>query len=256
MKRPKKEKQFATEAELCAAFIKALPDGWTSYAETQSWDILLVRDDDGFQIGVQAKLKLNVDVINQAIEDGSSWREHGPDCRAVLVPDDAGHGFGKICDYVGLTVIRMKGEKGYRPAWHRGFSPELPKRSNWHQDWHEMAPTHRHKLPEYVPDVAAGAPSPLQLTEWKIKAIKIAVLLEEDGSVTRKDFAHLRLDHRRWVAAGWLKTESGGYVGNAMPDFRAQHPVVYAKIRADLDKWRPPRNLVDMAKAPIQAAMF
>jgi hypothetical protein len=230
-----KAKLFATEADLCAAFVSALPKGWTPYAETAGWDILLVRDEDGFQIGVQAKLKLNVDVIDQALEDSGRWYgdRPGPDCRAVLVPGDAPGRLGKISAFVGLTVIRVYFPQYYhRPEFH----PDLPKRSDWHEDWHEMAPAKRYDLPEYVPDVRAGSASPLQLTEWKIKAIKIAVLLEERGYVTRRDFAALQLDHRRWIAMEWLKVQDGRYVAGAMPDFQRQHPVNFVQINGILQQ--------------------
>jgi hypothetical protein len=260
-KKPKKEKAFPTEADLCASFIRQLPKGWTPYAECCGWDILLVRDDDGFQIGIQAKLKLNLEVVNQALEDEGEWHATGgnPDCRAVMVPHDDPMRLGKICDYVGLTVIRVMTPEDHkrRYGWHRSpaFSPDLPKREDWDERrWYETAPAKRHALPEYVHDVRAGSASPLQLTAWKIKALKIAVLLEERGVVTRRDFAHLKLDHRRWVASGWLKATRDGYVEDAMPDFRGQHPIVYGQVKADAAKWRPPRSLLEAA--PVQAAML
>lgn len=256
MKRKKREKHFATEADLCAAFIAALPDGWTPYAETAGWDILLVRDEDGFQIGVQAKLRLNVDVINQAIEDGGSWyaMEPMPDCRAVLVPEEFAGAFDKICGFVGLTVIRMRSVGEHWSAFdlkHNGrFAPRLPKGDDWSEDWRELAPTKRHPLPSYVPDVRAGSASPITLTEWKIKALKIAVLIERRGGVTRKDFSHFQLDHRRWVAQGWLKVEHGRYVPDAPPDFKKQHPKVYKQIADEFDEWAPPTSLVEIAETP------
>jgi hypothetical protein len=236
-----KTKPFPTEAALCAAFIAAIDKrSWTPYPETEGWDILLVRKSDGFQIGVQAKLKFNTHVISQALEDGyiSSIARPGPDCRAVLVPEsDLQLGLGKICAYLGVTVIRMeKPDRGYA----REFHPWLPERDDsWGDDWYELAPAKRCRLPEYVPDVAAGASSPVQLTDWKIKALKLAVLLEERGHVTRLDFAHLRLDHRRWITLGWLRVEAGRFIGEKTTAyFRAQHPVVYEKIKADAG-WRP-----------------
>ena len=255
-KRPgtKREKPFATEVELCAAFIADVDQAkWTPFNETGGWDILLVRKLDGFQIGVHAKLKLNVEVVNQAIESGEAWHVDGshPDCRAVLVPwDDAGR-FGKICDYVGLTVIRAA-PKTVGGAWARNrcFEPQLPddpKNPYQCRHWHDMATVRRHKLPEYVPDVAAGRSAPVQLTDWKIKAIKIAVTLEMRGHLTRRDFAHHRVDHRRWIAGGWLKVEDGRFVAGRMPDFKRQHPVVYKQIAADAPKWLPKTLLGDSA---------
>jgi hypothetical protein len=59
---------YRTEADLCAAFLAALrrdyQEKWLAYAETEGWDVLLVRQKDGFQIGIQAKLALNASVIN------------------------------------------------------------------------------------------------------------------------------------------------------------------------------------------------
>lgn len=89
MKKPKADKLFATEADLCAAFIASIDaDKWIPYPETVGWDILLVRKDDGFQIGIQAKQKLNTDVINQALDEYGHWSaaRAGPDCRARWAP--------------------------------------------------------------------------------------------------------------------------------------------------------------------------
>lgn len=259
MAKEPKTKMFATEAALCAAFIKRIDDKWIVYAETCSWDILLVRRLDGFQIGFQAKLKLNADVVSQALEDDASWiafdrGRAGPDCRAILIPGDIqnAHAFDKICAYIGVTIIRVS--KGRYGRMEADFSPDLPTDPKYPygaREWYEMAPAKRHDLPAYVPDVAAGAPSPLQLTDWKIKAIKIAVLLDRRGRVSRKDFSFLKLDHRRWVTTGWIRATPAGYVADMPPDFKRQHPVVYEKIAADFDKWAPPVTLVEIA-APAQ----
>lgn len=253
--KPKKEKLFATEVELCAAFISALPDGWTAYAETAGWDILLVRNSDGCQIGVQAKLKLNAAVFSQALED--SWvLRHGPDFRAVLVPTTENGPWSSIAAYIGITVIQCsepltEEQKKRRVYYHRErFRPELPQiddsEYNYaNKNWHEQVPTARHAVPEYVPDVQAGASAPTQLTPWKIKALRIAATVEIRGWVAREDFKHHGIDHRRWIAADyqWLRPDPvrGCYVaGPRLGDFQKQHPRVYAEIVADADKWLPP----------------
>src|SRR5262249_33646648 len=125
--------------------------------------------------------------------------------------------------------------RGYFPH------PSLPRLESRYDDryWHEWCPAARHPLPEYVPDVVAGSPAPNQLTDWKIKAIKIAIIAETMGSVTRADFKAIAIAHRRWVAAGWLRPENGRYVRGDLPDFRAQHPRVYGEILADAEKWMP-----------------
>ena len=245
---------FATEAALCAEFLDAVARGgdWIAYAETAGWDILLVRRADGFQIGIQAKLRLNGDVLSQAVERaGYAVTAPGPDCRAVLVPQGKLGSLYSVAQALGVTVLRMEPPTGTsRRPW---FIPKLPTPGETiysHGDWNERAPARRIALPDYVPDVAAGAAAPLQLTDWKIKAIRIAVTLERRGFVTRYDFRHHGLDHRRWMAPapGWLRPDNGRWIaGPALPDFKAQHPRVYAEILAEAEKWLPevPLDLVD-----------
>lgn len=255
MKRVKAEKPFETEAAMCARFISKLPQGWTAYAETAGWDILLVRNCDGFQIGIEAKLKLNLHVFAQAIEDG--WVYHvtspGPDCRAVLVPATEANGvFDTVGGYIGLTVIRVYPEKKYQVHAFEPLLPDETKRSySGGADWHELAPTTRCRLPEYVPDVAAGASAPVQLTKWKIAALKLLFTLETRGHLTREDFKHIGVDHRRWLSSDWLQTSDGVYIAFKMPDFKGQHPKVYAEIAADADKWMRPAGLIPPKKTKV-----
>lgn len=257
--RPKKVKHFATEAALCAAFIAEIGPAWTAYAETAGWDVLLVRN-DGFQIGVQAKLRLNAHVISQALEDYGSWSadKPGPDCRAVLVPENETGDFQTIASYIGVVVIRM-GVPGsrYRPAWERKhYTPLLPGelRESGDTTWHEWAPAKRHKLPEYVPDVPAGTPSPRLLSQWKIKAIKVAITVERRGYITRADFRHLSFDHRQLLGPGlgWLTPGDGGFVRSTlMPDLKKQYPRAYDQIAADADKWMLPQLELQIAKRRV-----
>lgn len=238
---------FESESDLCARFIAAIDaEDWTAYAETGGWDILLVRKADGFQIGIEAKLKFTPEVISQCLEEFGGWNADrpGPDCRAVLVPSKGvQHHLHRICMYIGITVIQV--ESPHADAnyikWNGAFRPKLPKFRNDHgDDWPEHAPAKRIKLPDYVPDVAAGAKSPLQLTSWKIKAIKVAITLEKRGHLTRKDFAHLHIDHRLWIAPekSWLVVSDGVFMaGTKMPKFKKQHPKVYAEIAKDFDRW-------------------
>lgn len=238
--------QFASERDLCAAFIAAIGDEWTAYPETEGWDILLVRNEDGFQIGVEAKLRLNAEVLNQARETWHSWgtADRGPDCRAVLVPSGKSGGLSEIAAHLGITVIRCDSpETNSSVIYSQRFRPSLPKISKDHwadEGWHERPHTLRHTLPDYVPDVAAGASGPTKLTRWKVSAIKIAIILEKRGYVVRADFKHVGIDYRRWFD-GWLSASGGGAFkpGPHMPDFRRQHPTNFEQIAADYDKWKP-----------------
>ena len=250
--------RYATEAEMCAHFMEyAGIVGWACYPETAGWDVLCVRR-DGYQLGVQAKLRANVQVLQQAVAR-ETWTD-GPDFRAVLVPrwERRAESLRDFSPYIGVTVITARGpgkltargevRHGYGPL--TCFEPALPDESQtwWRQQWFEALPSRRHRLPEYIPDVKAGAPSPTQLTAWKISAIKIAILLERYGAVTRADFKALGIDHRRWVAAGsasWLQPDRarGGFVlppnSGLVDGFKREHPRNYGEIAADFEKWNP-----------------
>jgi hypothetical protein len=257
-KKPGKKKvaKFPAESDLCAAFMASLPDGWTAYPETAGFDILLVRKDDGFQIGIEAKLKLNGKVICQIAERTEEWYicRSGPDCRAVLVPEDASGELGGVCGLLGLTVIRQaytleQAEKRKKSTWSsmNGFHPELPRLSahhSWNDRWHEFAPHSRCKVPDYIPDVGAGHSGPVMLTHWKIAAIKIAVTLEKRGYVTRQDFKHHQISMSRWTQGGWILRCVRGWEKGKLPDFKAQHPRNYVEIEADYDTWVMPDSLM------------
>lgn len=244
-----KQKYYSSEADLCRDFIAAVErchqarrGDWIAYAETAGFDILLVRKSDGVQIGVEAKLRLNVEVLSQALQ---RWRYEagstGPDYRAVLVPADATGALGGICDALGITVIRQSPAGNYRRSPE--FHPYLPESfAGLYSDWHPWCPVQRHKVPDYIPDVTAGASGPVKLTDWKVKAIKLAIVLE-GRPVTRADFKVLGLDPSRWLDRhhGWLMPTPSGYIrSRTMPDFRTMHPRNYSEIEADRAKWEPP----------------
>jgi hypothetical protein len=249
-------KLFAKETDLCAAFLEEVArreKGWVAYAETCGFDIVLVRVSDGAQVGIEAKLALNSTVLCQALHGASDhWRVDGPDYRAVLVPADATKGLAPICAALGVTVISCRPP---RPREERRYSvqgpamlPDLPDGAREWTDkhWHDWCPAKRLALPEYVPDVVAGASAPVALTHWKIQAIKLAILLSE-RPVTRNDFKALRLSPTRWTDpyTGWLVKGEGGYVaGPRIPDFKGQHPTAWAQILADKAKWAPPAHPV------------
>lgn len=233
----KRAVEFSSEAELCAAFIAWLgrwPE-WTAYPETAGWDILLAHR-DGTQVGVQAKLKFNIKVLQQAIDSWLGYREAGPDFRAVLLPSTEGD--ESICSALGLGLIRGRADRpfGIGEPTRYSFNPQFDR--HHYRAWHFQNPEKRHALPQYVPDVVAGASAPTQLTRWKVAALEIAATLELRDFVTRDDFRRAGIDHRRWTQV-WLVPDlkSGGWRrGEQMPDFAAQHPVVYPKVLADVRK--------------------
>jgi hypothetical protein len=266
--RRKAEKYYENEAALCRAFIEAATANgkWIAYAETGGWDIVMVRKLDGFQIGIQAKMAFNPEVIKQCLETyWGSGHHQGPDVRAVLVPRGNGQlHLGTICEYIGIARIFMNGPKrdGYRYGGNHSypFDPLLPDddaRSEWRmQEWPQWVTENRIRLPDYVPDVAAGSPAPMQLTAWKINAIKIAVTIEKRGYVTRQDFKHHHIDYRRWLTPGseWLARSPEGKLtpGRYFPNLKAAHPRNYQEIAADYEKWKMPESMIP----PVQPKLI
>lgn len=230
--------KFALESDLCAAFIADLArqePRWVAYAETAGWDILLAHQ-DGTQIGIEAKLKLNAKVVSQALKRWAYW-DTGPDFRAVLVPAGDAGDMGTICDHVGIHVIHQAPLEG---RWGTRYL-SLPSGSYWGHSWHPWHPMKRHALPDYVPDVTAGSAAPQTLSHWKIAAIKVQIILET-RKVQRADIKALALSPSRWFDkfSGFLTPADGGYVASSyMPDFAKAHPTNYAQIKADAPKWMP-----------------
>ena len=263
MRRSDDGPKFATEADMCDQLIDyAGARGWVCYPETAGHDLLLVRKTDGYQIGIQAKLQANLEVLSQSVRGDGFWVSDGPDFRAVLVPYYCAKVsmLQEFCPYIGTTLITARPGKVDRQGsvrmpngygWTSAFRPGLPGEPGWDagsgREWFELCPSRRCRLPEYVPDVRAGVPAPVQLTHWKIGAIKIAVLLERRGHVRREDFKHLHIDHRRWIASGpnsiliadpphGFRQRDGGKPGMG---FKAEHPRNYDEIAADFEKWAP-----------------
>ena len=227
---------FKSEAELCSAFIQwASREGWRCYPETAGFDILLV-DANGWQIGIEAKLRMNLKVISQALPKYSA--EIGPDHRAVLVPSLQSE-LREICGYLGIEIFYCVTRNTDRRSSLHYFSRD----TRWlHDAMFDWNPRQRCGVPEYMPDVPAGVPSPVQLTSWKIAALKVLARLEISGWITRKEISIFGIDPRRWTNGdGWLlpfdgDPKRGGRWrrGERCPKFDQQHPDVYAQIKAEL----------------------
>jgi hypothetical protein len=230
---------------------------WVIYPETCGWDLLLVQEVTGVQVGIEAKLALNAKVISQSLPHHRWYESRGPDYRAALVPGGGRNlELRQLCDCIGLTILSIYDCHPYseEPEWHLHTPGRLPDEerpeSFTMEGWHWWGPVEREKLPDYIPDVRAGVKSPVQLTEWKIRAIKLWVILDRRGVVTRGDMKALGLSPTRFTDRfhGMLTPDpgKGGYVlHDSSPDFRAQHPRNYAEIEADWEKWAPPGYLME-----------
>lgn len=246
-----KAKTFATEADLVAKFCEVIDPTnrrnssvqpkWTPYHETAGWDLILVHE-SGMQIGIEAKLSLNAKVLDQALP-GRWSDERGPDIRAVLVPNDGLQlHMQNLARHLGIVVIALSCRDGFNGQPVFGINPHLPDPKSQYDmlDWPNWLPVERCRLPDYVPDVSGGHAAPVALTDWKIKAIKLLILLDRRGYVTRRDMKALGISPTRWTDAfhGFLVPGDGGYVRcTRTPNLKAQHPTNWAQIEADYEKW-------------------
>lgn len=240
---------FSSEADMVASWLRHEYGGrgnrsgdWLVYPESSGWDLLLVHR-DGYQVGIEAKLSLNAKVLDQAlVGQHGNYGIDGPDYRAVLVPEGKVQmHLGRIAAAIGIRVLTAgKPERG---VWRH---LDLPNEGSEYGQWPNWLPSVRCPVPEYVPDVEAGVAAPVQLTPWKIKAIRLMLVLERRGYVTRADMRAIGISPSRWCD-GWdsfLDRGDKGYVrGKRTRDLKAQHPVNWAQIEADWDKWAIPAGI-------------
>lgn len=228
-----------SEAELVREFLRRLErerTDWRVYPETADWDLLLVGP-DGTQVGLEAKLTLNAKVVDQALAGvHSRWsRFDGPDYRGVIVPQVGRQlHLERICGVIGIGIISLANEEN---GVRRGLN--LP--TVFGRVWPCWGPADRCPVPDYVPDVTAGVAAPVKLTDWKVRAIKLSIVLDRKGWVDRSMMRALGISPSRWCDPyqGFLRQDQRGqYVRcDATPDFRKQHPVNYAQIEADVAQW-------------------
>lgn len=189
----------------------ALSEGWQPYPETGGWDLLLVRPSDGLQVGVQAKLRPNVDVLAQTLV---GERQKGPEVHAVLVPS-CSTAFHEVARALGVLVLEASDFDSERlAAWKRpAHLPELV----------EGAPRHVHRLgrcwlPPFVPKLPAGVPGPCRVTPWQVGASKLCALLRERGAagVLVAEVRQLQLAVSTWQR-NWLERVPGSKPARWVP---------------------------------------
>jgi len=232
-----------SEVELCAAFIawtQASSD-WLVYPETGGFDMLLVAP-DGAQLGIEAKLGCTAKLLDQALPRNCFSGAAGPDFRGVLLPQSPRDKSHEVLQSLGLLVFH--GSR-HDDQFH---GSSLTDREGW-SHW---APQTRIELPRFLPDVPAGAPSPIRLTKWKIAALKIIALTEVRGYVVPQDFRDLGIDSRRWTNPmnGLLRIDGEGrYFRGEKLMFDRQHPRVFTEIVAATR-----RELADQRAVPRRDA--
>ena len=248
---------FHTEEKLCQLFAAEMEGmGWTVYPETGGFDLLLVWEPTGHQLGVEAKLSLNAKVADQIVPDDypvvsmageSKLYDHtppGPDFRGIIVPclTDSSKGIAKMLKILGINVWDVT-NSGSGPSFVPAVT-RFTRQSQWVEQtprppqfdcaWFDFNPAQRCPLPEIKPTVRAGIPAPLQLSPWKIGALKVLADLELDGFVTARSVRAYGIDARRFCSTdGWLVALGDGKWGpGSVPRFDQQHPEAYAELLA------------------------
>lgn len=226
-----------SERELCSSFIAAMnASGWKAYPESGGYDILLEKD--GLQLGVEAKLKFTARLMRQILPYPNQTT--GPNYLGILLPF-VDRDVAEVADRCRLIYFYPHGSSIGDSAQFTFKDPFDNRYLNIRglKQWDFKSPL---KVPEFTPDVPAGVPSPVQLTPWKIAALKVCATLEINGHVTKKDFDLFGIKPSLWTQRNWLaydvqrKWYVRGRKGPPMPD---QHPVVFAEIVAKF-KTHPP----------------
>jgi hypothetical protein len=198
MKKASFKNPYTSENDLCNTFIEyAKNNGYKIYCETSGFDILVVKDD--FQIGIQAKMRGNIEVLAQIVD----WPQDsiGPNIRAVLIPHSTPE-FKRICVALGIYIIEATRKRSrffnLPEVWIKEIQP-LPNQ----YDALYLRQMKRCWVPDINIEVPAGVKSPKLITPWKIKAVKLCMLLDEKGYLTSQDFKNVRVNMTLWKKK-WL----------------------------------------------------
>lgn len=197
---------YKSEAQLCDAFVEYVKGfGWQVYPEHGGFDMLLVKD--GVQVGVEAKLRCNLEVVSQAL-NSLRYRSAGacPNYIGILVPKISG-ALRTVCRELHLHTWdhRCMFPKYSMPA------EDLGLRSAW-----ESESESRVWLPEVAVQGSAGRPSPKAMSGWRIKALKICILFKRKGYLTRLDIIKGGCAPTRWTQ-DWMRFEGQEAGPNGRP---------------------------------------
>lgn len=216
-----------TERELCEMF-RAAVSGWAVvYPEQSDWDMLAVLG-DGTQVGIQAKLKANFDVVAQAIRIGgrstaspcssARWRRiteprhagPGPDIRAVLVPS-ANAAMIDVAAACNVLVLEQHDLAPVASKWDRSVEDGVRRWGSSLEEQIAKAPrwptTKRVWLPPFVPDLPAGVPAPRTVSPWKVNAAKLCAELRAGLTPTSAEVEARVGSFSRWRL--WLDRVPG-----------------------------------------------
>lgn len=163
-------------------------EGFRVVPECSGWDMILVAPETEEQIGVQAKLRPNLEVLGQAIV---APRRRTPDVIAVLVPNIPRY-FGEVALGLRMGIFTPVGiRSGVGPLWMLAHGPRRDVVAG--RCW----------VPPAGIEVAipAGVPSPRTISPWKIAAARLCIRLRAGETLTRSDFASAGVRVDNWIRA-------------------------------------------------------
>lgn len=166
--------EYRSERALCETLRwAALRLGARFYPECSGWDALLVLE-SGEQMGVQAKLVSNLDVLGQAIEKRGKGLV-GPDMRAVLVPRVRARHFEAVAAGLRVTVLEP-----WTIEDPTRFAAAIERAARWETE-------SRCWVPPYEPDHPAGVPAPRTVSRWRVEAARLCAELREGKTFTARE---------------------------------------------------------------------
>ncbi len=221
---------LTSEAELCDALAAVAPsDGWDVFPEVAGFDLVLVWNgsrpapsanrydgtqiaaiDVGFQLGIDAKLRANIDVLDQCagrVEDS----DRRPDAAAVLVPV-ASREFCRVAHRIGLRVLELRHcrstpeEYSVRPRTRIEPCPVGPL---WLYRGIASPAPGRLAMPPVPLQGSGGRASPRVLSPWRVGALRVVLMLDRAGKITRAEAKPFGIDLSDWATRGWLATDGG-----------------------------------------------
>jgi hypothetical protein len=238
--KPPKPK-WGSEAEMLAAFTtRAQAQGWRCYGESCGHDVIMVMQSAaeaewlgiavGDTVAVEGKLQLSATVLRQAMP---AWRRfhfqpgrtRSADFYAVVVPDftpDA----KALAEALGITVWRQMPPRPEYP--HHNTTGRLAL-----DDDTRCVGALPLELPAVCVDVAAGCPSPRQVTPWKLEAVRLC-LLGQQRALVADDFRLSRVRPRSFLDRRWMQVVSGSGkdVAWRLVDSETRPDRVYPEITA------------------------
>ena len=186
MKRDRHHHDYKSEAELCSFFAEyARAVGWKVFPETSDHDLLLVAGADvrtmgvdvGEQIGVQAKLLPNVEVLYQAMPHPHA--KAGPNYHAILVPR-ATQAFKVVAGRLGIIVFEATGGPKDEKTLERSVRNELMALPSHLKTYYPALSWH----PEIELWTQPGVPHQTSITPWKVGAVRLCMVGVERGFLT------------------------------------------------------------------------